>query len=371
MRGNPIWDEIKEGIEELGADRTFTAPLEEGRYKIAKYKASLRHAFRGTSLHWGSAMAESAPIPGDIVQFLNSVDVTLFHVNYVQTLGFAVQLRKKLAGRAAGIPIILETHDIQSHLLQERHELNPWTHKPDSLERLIHSEISLLQKADVLVHLSVDEFRFFQAQLPGKTHFLAMPAIDEAFVSAVSMAAPFEVTIDVLFVGQKHSPNLAAMKWFLEEPWPLLKKNGYNLKIVGPVDTLVRERYPQLYEVSRSYFVGPVPDLAPYYRSARCVIAPMVSGSGTSIKTIEALALGKPFVGTSKAFRGMPMERIEAAGIQPHDTPRGFADAVVDALADDQRASSQSRAAYDSVFSVQANFASRDEAVRAAMAAPQ
>jgi glycosyltransferase involved in cell wall biosynthesis len=369
MRSSPVWDEIREGIHELGAHKSFLAPLEENRYKAAKYTASLRHAFRGTTLDWAFAMGNSVRVPEDLIRFLRSMPLTLLHVNHVQTLGFALRLRRKLAGRGDRTPIILETHDVQSHLLQEIHELNPWTHRPDVLERSVRSEISFLQKADVLVHLSVDDFRFFQTQMPGKPHVLSMPVIDEGYITAVNAAVPFKETIDLLFVGQNHAPNLAAVKWFFEEVWPLLAENRYNLKIVGPVESLVRESFPHIFETFRSCFVGPVADLARYYRSARCVIAPMVSGSGTSIKTVEALALGKAFVGTLKAFRGMPIERIKAAGIQWYDSPRAFADAMVDMLADAQRAAARSRAAYDSIFSVRANFASRDEAFRAAKTA--
>jgi glycosyltransferase involved in cell wall biosynthesis len=369
MRSSPVWNEIVEGMRELGADKLFMGPLEETRYKAAKYTSSLRHAFRGTALDWAYAMGDSVQPPANLMEFLRCARVTLLHVNYVQTLGFALRLRKKVQRRSSRIPIILETHDVQSHLLQEIGELNPWTHKPDLLERTIHSEISLLQQADALVHLSVDDFCFFKTKMPNKPHFLAMPAIDEAYVSAVNAAAPVQDTIDLLFAGQNHGPNLAALKWFLEEIWPLLAENNYNLKIVGRVDSLVRESFPELFEAFRSCFIGPVSDLAPYYSSARCVIAPMVSGSGTSIKAIEALALGKPFVGTSKAFRGMPTEQIKANGILSYDTPRTFADAVVNTLADEKKARERSRAAYNAVFSVQANFASRDEAVRAAIAA--
>jgi len=367
MRSSPIWGEVNEGIQELGAHHCFAAPLEEKRYDIAKWAASLRHGFRGTALDWAYAMANSIRLPEDLLQFLHSRPVTLFHVNYVQTLGFALRLRKKLEGRGARIPIILETHDVQADLLQQRAEPNPWTRKPDPLRRLVRSEISLLGKADVLVHLSQDDFRFFQERMPWKPHVLALPTIDEKYVSAVNSSAPFKNTIDLLFVGQNHAPNLEAMKWFFEQVWPLLAQKRYNLKIVGAVDTAVKESLPQVFETFRSYFVGPVADLAPYYRSARCVIAPMVSGCGTSIKTIEALALGKPFVGTWKAFRGIPIEPLQAAGVQAYDSPSGFSEAVVDTLADEQRASIRSRSVYQRIFSIQANFASRDEAVRSAM----
>src|SRR5271163_1425749 len=46
MRSSPVWSEIIEGIQELEADTSFVAPLEENRYKAAKYTASLRHGFR-------------------------------------------------------------------------------------------------------------------------------------------------------------------------------------------------------------------------------------------------------------------------------------------------------------------------------------
>lgn len=366
MRENPVWKDVNQGFLELGADELFVAPLERRRYAAAKFTASLRHAFRGSVLDWESAMARSAELPEGFEDCLRSASVALIHVNYVQTLGLAAHLRRRLKNQNSQIPVIIETHDIQSHLMYERRELNPWTHKPDQIDRAIRSELSLLKQADVLVHLSVDDLRFFQTQLPGRPHFLAMPAINDAFVSAAKTVTPFNDAIDLLFVGQKHAPNLAALEWFFEKVWPLLMERQYNLVIVGPVETLVKENIPQLFETFRSCFVGAVPDLAPYYRSARCVIAPMVSGSGTSVKTIEALALGKPFVGTSKAFRGMPAARIIESGVRAYDTPRAFADAVVGVLADERRAGTQSRAAYDSVFSVQANFAARDEATEAA-----
>jgi glycosyltransferase involved in cell wall biosynthesis len=239
------------------------------------------------------------------------------------------------------------------------------------LERLLKSETALLEKANVLIHLSVDDFKLFQATLPSKPQFLAFPTIDEKFSSTVNAAAPPAESIDLLFVGQWHPPNLAAVKWFFEQVWPLIVGRQYKLKIVGPIGSLVQRELPQLYDTFRSCFTGEVADLIPYYRAARCVIAPMVSGSGTSIKTIEALALGKPFVGTSKAFRGMPMERLKEVGIQAHDEPQAFADAIVHALCSEREAQALSRAAYDKVFSVRASFDSRDEALRAATASRQ
>jgi len=62
------------------------------------------------------------------------------------------------------------------------------------------------------------------------------------------------------------------------------------------------------------------------------------------------------------------MDRIEQAGLQAHDTSQAFADAIVHALSAERLASAASRAAYDSLFSNQAAFSSRDEALKIAEA---
>ena len=356
--------QMLEGLNELGADRMFMATLEEKRYNAAKYKASIRHLFHGTALDWQVALGKAARLTEADIAFLSGLQAVLFHVNHVYTLGFALNLRRRLFGGSLPIPIILETHDVQSQLLLERGDLNPWTRRPDRLDRLIKSETALLEKASALIHLSVEDFRLFQGLLPFKPQFLVFPTIEENFSSNVQAAVPPAESIDLLFVGQWHSPNLAAMKWFFDQVWPLIADRRYSLKIVGQIGSMVQRELPAVYSTFRTCFVGEVADLIPYYSATRCVIAPMVSGSGTSIKTIEALALGKPFVGTSKAFRGMPMDRLREEGIQAHDEPQAFADAIVAALANANNGERASQAVYGSLFSRQASFASRDEVLK-------
>lgn len=362
------WTSINKGIADLGADGTSIATFDRRRYVLTKYSASLRHGFYGTALDWIVDIGESAEVPNDVADHIRRSPVALLHVNHVFTMGFAQRLRKELVRTGHHVPLVLETHDVQSHVLHERGEPNPWTRRPDSVMRMIRSEKKLLEKADVLIHLSVDDFEFFKKELPSKPQILAMPSIDESFISTVdaSFCGSSIDPIDLLFVGYHHRANVVGLEWFLKQVWPLIAKRKYRLKVVGPVDSLVRASLPKIYEEFQASFVGEVADLTPYYRAARCAIAPMVSGSGISIKTIEALALGKPFVGTSKAFRGMPMDQIEGIGLRAHDTPQAFADAIVKALSSQDLHAALSRAAYDRMFSRQAMFMSRDEAVRLA-----
>ena len=366
MKDSVVWTRtgIKEGIDELGADRACTALLEQKSYNIAKFKASVRYGFRGTVLDWQVEIGKASRLPDEDIDFLGGLRAVLLHVNHVYTLGFALDLRKQVLSGGSRLPIILETHDVQSHALQERGDLNPWTRRLDPLERLIESETALLEKANVLVHLSVDDFKFFLARLPSKLHSLTFPTIDENFGSGLDAMVPAAEIIDVLFVGAWHIANFTAVKWFFDHVWPLIADRRYILKIVGPIGSLVQWKSPQLYETFRSCFVGEVADLVSFYRAARCVIAPMVSGSGISVKTIEALAQGKPFVGTSMAYRGMPMDDIQDAGLCAYDEPRAFAEAIVHTLANRDKAAAASRVAYYRVFSKEASFASRDAVLR-------
>jgi len=51
-----------------------------------------------------------------------------------------------------------------------------------------------------------------------------------------------------------------------------------------------------------------VPDPKLFYDAVECVLNPMVGGTGLKIKTVEALAFGRPVLGTADAFVGLPAE---------------------------------------------------------------
>jgi glycosyltransferase involved in cell wall biosynthesis len=253
----------------------------------------------------------------------------------------------------------VETHDIQSQILRERNERNPWTGHPDDLDLLLSAEKALLGEADVLVHCSVEDHRFFSEQFPEKPQLLARPLMDNAFVAAVAEAQEI-APIDILLAGTGHHANSEAVEWFLTEVWPLIASRRYTVRIAGGVKDMVRERRPDLHNRFYEFFLGRVTDLAPYYRAARSVIAPMRSGGGISVKTIEAFALGMPFIGTPKAYRGFPPEPLSRHGIQSHDDPRAFADALLRALSGDDDTGKRGRAVYEELFSREACYAARD-----------
>ena len=102
--------------------------------------------------------------------------------------------------------------------------------------------------------------------------------------------------IQLLFVGTKFYANVNGIKWFVENVMPCIDA---HLTIVGSgMDKL---SFPDNDNIEIHGFVH---DLAPYYWSAHCVIAPIFEGSGMKTKTTEALMWGKFIIGTSEAFCG-------------------------------------------------------------------
>lgn len=75
----------------------------------------------------------------------------------------------------------------------------------------------------------------------------------------------------------------------------------------------ISKRLPAL--VSHPYRMGVIGKLSDFYDNVECVLNPMVGGTGLKIKTIEALAYGRPIIGTADAFEGVeaahPLHRLE------------------------------------------------------------
>src|SRR5260221_506632 len=64
-------------------------------------------------------------------------------------------------------------------------------------------------------------------------------------------------------------------------------------------------------------------DAARLFAEADLFLSPITSGTGIKIKTLDAMAHGKPMLGFSAAFRGVPVENGVQAMIA--ETPADFA----------------------------------------------
>ncbi len=142
--------------------------------------------------------------------------------------------------------------------------------------------------------------------------------------------APEEST--VLFLGNfGYEPNLQAARFLIKTIWPRIRKASPKARLIIAGDCSDRIGYT--HEVDYGIeLTGFVDDLEALYRRSRIVAVPILAGSGTRIKIIEAAAYGKPIVATSVGAEGLEMR--DGHELLIRNAPDAFAAACVRLLDD-------------------------------------
>lgn len=97
----------------------------------------------------------------------------------------------------------------------------------------------------------------------------------------------------VIMVGNfGFSPNVDGARWFIDEVLPLV--DDIDFVIAGPGSQSLAP-----------HGIGFVKDIDALYANAQVVVVPLLSGSGSRIKAIEAFAAGVPLVGTTVGMSGL------------------------------------------------------------------
>jgi len=112
----------------------------------------------------------------------------------------------------------------------------------------------------------------------------------------------------LIFTGTlDHPPNAEGVAWFADEAWPAIRASrpDARLLVVGrnPPPSVTRLASRPGIEV-----VGPVPDMRDWYARATAAVVPLLSGGGSRLKILEALASGRATVSTTVGAEGLELE---------------------------------------------------------------
>jgi glycosyltransferase involved in cell wall biosynthesis len=130
----------------------------------------------------------------------------------------------------------------------------------------------------------------------------------------------------IVFSGNmEYHPNLTAVRFFRLEIWPRLRDRWPLLvwRLVGRNPEAVR-RFTQ--GDPRIEVAGPVQDAVSELARSRVAIVPLLTGSGTRLKILEAWAAGLPVVSTTLGAEGLPVSDGQTALLA--DSAEAFAGAV-------------------------------------------
>ncbi len=130
----------------------------------------------------------------------------------------------------------------------------------------------------------------------------------------------------ILFSGNlEYHPNIEAVRWFRTAIWPLVCERFPHLewRLAGRNPEAVA---PVVQGDPRIVLAGPMEDAIATLAGAQICIVPLLSGSGTRFKILEAWAAGRAVVSTTLGAEGLGARHDEHLLLA--DTPAQFAEAV-------------------------------------------
>ncbi len=168
-------------------------------------------------------------------------------------------------------------------------------------------------------------------ELAARTCFVSNGVDADYFSPSHLLANPYAAP-SVVFTGtMNYWPNVDAVTWFADSVLPLIRRAlpALQFHIVGsnPSPTVTR-----LAAHDGVIVTGRVDDVRPYLAHAAAVVAPLRIANGVQNKVLEAMAMGRPVIATTRALAGVDIDWQREAIVAEPDA-EAFAAAAVATLA--------------------------------------
>lgn len=212
-------------------------------------------------------------------------------------------------------PVTYNAHNFESGF---RHLIAPTSDR--SRRRLEKFELHLLEAADEVWMASPADAAAARDMAPG-AHVRYVPNVVDT--TRIAPVAGSHSSPTVLFVGDfRYPPNREGLVYLIEQVLPLLWSRipEAELAVVGRGLEETPSTDPRI------SYRGFVRDLESAYAEAGCVAIPLLSGGGSPLKFIEALAYGSAVVATPRAAAGI--EGVPGRDYLEASDPTGFAEAI-------------------------------------------
>jgi sugar transferase (PEP-CTERM/EpsH1 system associated) len=241
-----------------------------------------------------------------------------------------------LGAQLRGVPKVIDMHNVESVYYRRlvkhvRPGLEKFLLLTDAVKLPRYQQRVLRGYDEILAVSEVDALQLRQL-LPQASISVIPNGVDvEEFRPQAVAEDPNLLVFTATFT---YLPNVDAMMFFCREVLPVIRRAvpDVRLCVVGqhPGPEIQRlEAIPGI-EVT-----GWVPDVRPYLAKAAVAIVPIRLGSGTRIKALEAMSMGKAVVSTALGAEGLqvrPGQDIEIA-----DGTEAFAGATITLLRDAAR----------------------------------
>lgn len=196
---------------------------------------------------------------------------------------------------------VLDTHD----LLSAQNTLK------NNIGASFQEEMRRLSLFDFVLAISAEEKYIFE-QFCNAQVKLAPMMIKRPPASLISVQ---DRTFDLIYVASENPHNIDAANWFMDKVYPLLPLT-VSICIIGKITQHITSNKANITLIPFAQ------DLQPYYQDAKIAICPMLSGTGTKIKVIEAISYHLPVVCNPRGVDGLINKTNN--GCLVNETPEGF-----------------------------------------------
>lgn len=243
----------------------------------------------------------------------------MIFTNYIFTAPLAIAAKNTTM-------LVLETldHFFEANSISQNLKSN------NNFENLViqNIEFDLYKAFNKIIFINKDEY-----DSTPKEFGISYSHIPAAWQGVINKTSTDQAIFDLLFVGSNHPPNIDGINYFYQKVFlPYLRPKGITLSIAGKVCENLNIEDPKVKKLG--FYKGNIGEM---YSSAKIVIVPILEGSGFSIKTMEAMAMGKPIVTTPKGARGMNIESNPFIIADMKHNPESFASAILNLVDSPER----------------------------------
>ncbi len=227
----------------------------------------------------------------------------LIVLSRLQVAGMYMDFVKQHAIQAK---IIYDTVDL--HFLREMREASLYgSSRMESIAANTRKEeLDTIEKADATMLRSEYEMQMIRDLLPNARTY-KIPVVRDL---PDPIESPWEKLKDVVFIGgYNHPPNVDAVKYFVSDVWPRLKKRNFPGKFIIAGSDMPSE----IKSLASTDIVvrGYVPNLRDLFEACRLSVAPLRYGAGMKGKVVTSLSYGIPCVATEIAVEGTALRHDE------------------------------------------------------------
>jgi glycosyltransferase involved in cell wall biosynthesis len=155
----------------------------------------------------------------------------------------------------------------------------------------------ILNHFDAVLAIQKNEYEILRKMLPHKVLLLCPHS-----VTYDSQYRKSNEIRNIGFIGADNEANYSGLDWFIKQVWPIVKQLNLNLYIFGKVG----DRFQDVCDADESIKnMSDKLSQAEIYSLVDCMINPVFVGGGLKIKTLEALAYGKPLISSKEGSVGI------------------------------------------------------------------